>query len=438
MKFLLLSLILLLTPNLSISQEGFTFAKSESKVVIPVQIVNNLVIMPIQINNVTMQFLLDTGVEETVLFSLSDESQLELFNVEKIKLRGLGSQDAVEGLKSVGNVVQVSKLKSSNETLIVILDESFNFSASIGVEVNGIIGYKFFKDKCVEIDYRRKQVIVYENITKVKNLKKFVSTPLLFEKNKPYITVDIGLPSSAKPVKMLLDSGNSDAVWIFRTNENKINIADKSFEDYLGRGLSGEIFGSRALLNSLVINKFNFNNVVAAYPDTTAVAVMQLTDDRMGSIGAEVCSRFKIIFDYRNAQVYLKKNRKFSAPFQYNTSGIEIQHAGVRLIKEEEKKFSTENGGVKMSFGDRNESIKYKFELKPNFEIVNIRNGSPSENAGLKKGDLILAINGVASYRYKLQQINNILKSDDGKTIKLEVDRNGKIIKVAFKLTAIL
>lgn len=438
MKFLLCSLVMLLTPHILSSQNGFQFAKSESKVVIPVQIINNLVIIPIQINNVTMQFLLDTGVEETVLFSLSDATQLELFNVKKIRLKGLGSADAVEGLKSDGNAVQVSKLQSSNETLIVILGESFNFSASIGVEVNGIIGYKFFKDKCIEIDYRRKQVVVYDRIVKVKNLKRFASIPLLFEKNKPYIQVDIGLPNSTKPVKMLLDSGNSDAVWIFRTYENKINIADKSFEDYLGRGLSGEIHGSRALLNSITLDVFKFKNVVAAYPDSTAVTVMQLTDDRVGSIGAEICSRFKIIFDYPNAQVYLKKNRKFSAAFQYNTSGIEIQHAGVRLIQEQEKKFSSENGGVKMSFGDRTESVKYKFELKPNFEIVNIRLGSPSENAGLKKGDLITAINGMASYRFKLQQINNMLKSSNGKTIELEVDRNGKIIKVAFKLETIL
>ena len=435
--------ILLLTVFIIFSgygQQGFMFTDGRSKVTISVKIVNNLVVVPVEINNVPMQFLLDTGVDETILFSLEEKKELELFNVEKIKLRGLGDQEPVEGLKSEGNTLKLIDLESKNEALIVVLDENFNFSSSLGIEVNGIIGYKLFKDKCVKIDYEKRQISVYENCNMIKSIRKFSVIPISMEQNKPYLNVEVELNSNVKTSKMLLDSGSSDAIWIFRTADNKFKIPTKNFDDFLGRGLSGEIYGKRAMINGFMIDKFKFISPIAAFPDTLSVQKMNLVEDRSGSVGAEICSRFKIIFDYRNGKLYLKKNRKFGQIFQYNKSGLEIQHAGVRLIQEQQSnsRISNTKGGVTMNFGDDDRSVKYNFELKPNFEIVSIRKNSPSDDAGLQKGDLILSINGVLSYRYKLQQINNILKSEDGKTIKLEVDRKGKVMIIVFKLKDML
>jgi uncharacterized protein YprB with RNaseH-like and TPR domain len=45
--------------------------------------------------------LLDSGVKETILFSLEEKNEISLKNIEKITL-GLGSEDAIEGLKSAG------------------------------------------------------------------------------------------------------------------------------------------------------------------------------------------------------------------------------------------------------------------------------------------------------------------------------------------------
>ncbi len=417
------------------AQNGFKFTNDKSKVVIPVQIENNLIIIPVEINNVPMRFLLDTGVEETILFSLEDKNELELFNVEKIRLRGLGDQESVEGLKSIGNTLRLKGLESKNEALIVVLDESFNFSASLGVEVNGIIGYKIFKDKCVALDYENKQVIVYESIKLIKKIRKYSIIPISIEENKPYLSANVNITNQTKAVKMLVDSGSSDAVWIFRSIDNKIIIPEKNFDDFLGRGLSGDILGKRAEIWKLSIGNFEFKNPLAAFPDTLSLKKMNLVEGRSGSIGAEICSRFKVIFDYRNGNMYLKKNQKFDKVFQYNKSGLEIQHAGVRIIKEEQmNNISNINGGVRLNFGDNDQNVKFNFALKPNFEIVNIRKASPSDNAGLQKGDLILAINGIASYRYKLHEINNILKSEEGTTIKLEIDRKGSIMKISFKL----
>jgi hypothetical protein len=47
--------------------------------------------------------LLDTGVEQTLIFSLDDKDEVKLFDLEKLKLNGLGSTDAIDSYKSSKN-----------------------------------------------------------------------------------------------------------------------------------------------------------------------------------------------------------------------------------------------------------------------------------------------------------------------------------------------
>lgn len=63
----------------------------------------------------------------------------------KIKLRGLGSEEEIEGLKSTKNILETHGLKSNDHMVYIILDQSFNLSSHIGIPVNGIIGHKFLK-----------------------------------------------------------------------------------------------------------------------------------------------------------------------------------------------------------------------------------------------------------------------------------------------------
>ncbi|WP_278022373.1 PDZ domain-containing protein [Flavobacterium ginsengisoli] len=57
-----------------------------------------------------------------------------------------------------------------------------------------------------------------------------------------------------------------------------------------------------------------------------------------------------------------------------------------------------------------------------------------AEKCGLRKGDIIVSINKNQPYKYTLQQINNLLKSEDDVWINLEVERNSLVLKFRFKL----
>ena len=136
------------------------------------------------------------------------------------------------------------------------------------------------------------------------------------------------------PVKLLIDSGSSDALWLFEDRKENILLPSKYFDDFLGRGLSGSIYGRRSRVEKLQIGSFSLKNAKVAFPDSSSVKYIKNIKERNGSLGSEVLKRFNVIFDYKNRRLTLKKNRHFKAPFKYNMSGIELQHNGIRYVKE--------------------------------------------------------------------------------------------------------
>jgi C-terminal processing protease CtpA/Prc len=56
----------------------------------------------------------------------------------------------------------------------------------------------------------------------------------------------------------------------------------------------------------------------------------------------------------------------------------------------------------------------------------------------LKKEDIIVTINNQNGYNFTLEKINELLKSEEGKSIEFEIDRKGKILKFKFQLKKIL
>ena len=87
---------------------------------------------------------------------------------------------------------------------------------------------------------------------------------------------------------------------------------------------------------------------------------------------------------------------------------------------------------------DKKKDFKYKFLLKPIYEIANVRESSPAAIAGLQKGDVIILINKNPAYKYSLQEINTLFKSEGVKWITLEVERGNEILKFKFQLDDIL
>ena len=187
--------------------------------------INNLIVIPIEINGKQLSFILDTGVNKTILFNLTKNDSLGLKNVKKVTLQGLGSGKPVEALISKKNKFRIRNLMSTNEELFVILKDKFNVSARMGVTIHGIIGYNLLKNVIAKINYNTKKITFYNPKTfSYSKCRKCEVFPLQFYRNKPYLDAEVQLDTIGNKmtkVKMLIDSGGSDALWLFEKTKKR-------------------------------------------------------------------------------------------------------------------------------------------------------------------------------------------------------------------------
>lgn len=440
MKVKLLLLLLVLIISNSFSQNGFRIENNKRKVVIPFKFIDNLIIIPIEVNGTVLNFLLDTGVEETILFSLEENEEIVFSNVDKVMFRGIGTNEPFEGLKSSENKLSINGYNDSNHNIYIVLDQNINISSKVGIPVNGIIGYHFFRNYSVAINYNKRKIVVYNDIATIskKLNSNYQQIPISLEENKPYIKTNVEMENSSESfeAKLLIDIGNSDALWLFKEKDKRIKLSEKNFDDYLGLGFSGNVYGKRGRIKKLQIDTFAFENPIVAMPDSIATKDIKMVGNRVGSIGSEIMKRFSIVYDYPNKRIYLKQNDNFKMKFNYNMSGLEIQHQGLEWVKQS---YETNGSSSSAFFNFEGEeratkNLSYKFELKPSYSVFSVRKESPSDLAGLKIGDEIKTINGHLCNSYTLEEINAILKSEEDRIVTIEVLRKNILLKFKFKL----
>lgn len=409
--------------------------KDANKVVIPFKLINNLIFIPINVNGAELTFLLDTGVAETTIFSLENK-ELRLSPLEKMRFSGLGGSESIEGFKSDHNLGKIGKnFTNDSFTLFIILDQDFNISSHVGIPVNGIIGYHFFKNHPVIIDYASKKITVYKDDELFrKKIKKFTELPISIERNKPYIFADVEMTNERKNSKLLIDLGNSDAIWLFPTLIKNFVYNRPNIDDFLGRGFNGDIYGKRSRIHNFYLGDFKFQKPLTAMPDEFSIQHVSLVGERKGSIGGDILRRFTAAFDYSNQKIYLKKNGNYNDPFHFNMSGLDFQQDGMQWEKDmvnlESKKKDNTGTGVEVI----NNSLQYKFVLKPLFSIAGVRKDSPAEKAGLKKGDQLISINGRKTADMTLQKIMEMMKSEEGKIINMLIVRKNQELTLSFTL----
>lgn len=400
------------------------------------QLINNLIVIPIEVNGSELSFVLDSGVGTPILFNLADQDSIQLNNVTEITINGLGEGDPINALKSTGNFVQLGNAKNTSQNMYVVMDAGINFSPSLGIPVHGIIGYDLFRDFVVDINYINKTIKFYDpNLYKYRTSKNTRVVDMSVIRRKAYLDAFVMINKTDEiPVKMLLDTGSSDAVWLFE--DERIQLPEKHYEDFLGQGLAGNIYGKRTKINHLKIADFILSDAKAAFPDMETFTTITDFGGRNGSLGGEVIKRFNIAFDYTNKKLILTKNSNFDKLFQYNISGIDLQHAGMRYVSE---RIADANGVVHKdakSYGNVQIVLQgaTRLSLVPEIIVSGIRQGSPAHSAGLREGDVILAVNGKRIHRYKLQEIMHMLNFKKDKKIKVLVERYDNDLLFSFVL----
>lgn len=366
-------------------------------VTIPFRLANNLIIIPVSINGSdSLRFIVDTGVKTPLITSLNVGDSLQFANARKIKIRGLGAGNDLDALLSYGNLFAFTPhLMARNHDLLILMQDVFMLSKKLGMYVNGIIGYDFFKDFIVEIDYETHRLTLHDPNHYRKKLRGH-ALPISVEEGKPYVECYVHQANGKRvKVRLLIDTGASSAVSLDVLSHPDITHPPQYIEAYLGQGLSGDIHGKLGRIEALEVGKYILKDVMAAYPDSASLGMFAGSSQRNGQLGADVLKRFRIFMDYEGGKIYLKPNSFFKEPFNYNLSGMEI---------------ITPIPGL------------------PLFTISEVSPRSPAAEAGLLPGDEILNINKRNAFSLRLTEIMALFQSKPGRKISISVRRGNQTI----------
>ncbi|GAB4240345.1 MAG: hypothetical protein Tsb0034_16750 [Ekhidna sp.] len=363
---------------------------------------NNLIIIPITINKfLTLKFILDTGVETAILTEKLYADILEVNYIREITIAGPGIVDSVEAY--VANEVTFNLpggITGHNMNMLVLKDDYLELSENIGDDVHGIIGYDIFSRFVVEIDYDDNEITLYDP-NKYKKNRKSVEVPIEVRGSKPFVQASIKQKDQKKSLDIMVDTGASHAALIDYNFLDGMSPPEERIVTRLGRGVAGEIPGYVGRMDSVRIDCFGFDDMLVSAPFEGAYNKAIKRGARVGTFGGELLNRFNVTFDYRHQKMYLKKGADYAENFEFDMSGLSLNAVG-----------------------------KYLDTLM----VVNVQKDSPAAQADIKKGDIIRSIGGRTLYSHTLSEIYQLLRSRDGRRIKVKIIREGEKIKKKFYL----
>lgn len=406
LRGLILTFILLGTYAVSLSQEartlGLALPEGRKKVKIPFEIHDNLIVIPVVLNgSLPLNFILDTGVRTAILTEKSLGDMIDMDYSRKIQFYGPGGDNLVEAYIASSISIEMPGIKGVGHAILVLDKDYLQLQNFIGTPVHGILGYEVFSRFIVEINYNKKVLILYEP-SAFKKRRKYQTVPIQIQDTKPFLNATIEIDDKGpQNVKLLVDTGASHSIMLFKETAFGIQIPAKNIKSSLGRGLGGQIMGSIGRLDYFKIADFELEGAITTFPDQGSYYDSTLMTSRNGSIGGGILTRFKVAFDYFNQKMYLKKSSDFKKAFKHNMSGIVVKATGYQLS---------------------------------NFEVADIRPNSPADEAGVLVDDQILEINGLTAKELSLTYINGLFTSKENRRVNLKILRKGEQFYKSFRL----
>jgi len=392
-------LFLFCSSFLSAKAQYFDLDKNKKHVTLPFRIIRNMIVIRLNINNKgPFNFILDTGVGLMLITEPKLVDSIDLLSKRTIKIPGLGEGDDDEAYVTSTLKVDIPGLTSYDVSAAILKKDHFNLSNYAGIPIHGLLGYEFFNNLAVKIDFGDSTITV----CKPKDLHPFgrgIKLPITIEDRKPYMQANITYPNGKKVnSKLIIDIGAGHPVSIENMIKNN-GLPPKYIEANLGVGLNGPINGYISRIKEIEIGKYKIENVLASFPDDKVKIITSIPRD--GNLGIGILKKFDVIFDYPDNVLYLKPGFLYDEPYEHDMSGLEYYATGAG----------------------------YQHVV-----ISRVEPGSAADAIGLEKGDEIVSINFKPVEKMNLEEIDALFKSRDQRSILLEVFHDNRYDNVILTL----
>ncbi len=379
----------------AIAQEEYVPPPSETITKVPFSLAAESVILikgTVATHSDTLTFILDTGSSGISLDSTT------------ASILGLVPEESDVNIRGIAGVRKASFVYNEKLKLNELTVDSLNFhindyqflSYVYGTRIDGVIGYSLLSRYIVKIDYDVREIEICSQ------------GPIKYPRGghllRPFIRT---LPVQSARIRdhrkitsrFLFDIGAGMSLVLSQDFEQDSVLLRKKRKRFpiQAHGVGGKLIMDMTLVKDFRLGPYRFRNVpTMVFDDEFNITSYPYLG---GLIGNQILKRFNVIFNYERREIYLKPNTLFREPFEYSYSGMEFYYIHGVIV------------------------------------VGSIVKGSPADLAGLKEGDIVVAIDNNASQDF-VQYKKALMTAR--KRVKLIIRRDEELLEIPLKLLSVL
>ncbi|MEQ8904275.1 aspartyl protease family protein [Ekhidna sp.] len=363
---------------------------------IPFELFGDHIIIQVSVDDSEpLDFIFDTGSGYTVI----DNDVAEELNLSGKKIEMNQASSSWHLIKH--NTIAINHFLMEKNTKVYSTDLD-HLEISLGMDLDGIIGYDLLRHHSVYVNFDTKVMNIYDHSN---SPKRGDAIPFTLHVSIPVIEGSVVLnndePHDGTFFVMTGAGTTLDFNSPYAEEWDVINKTGKHYS-YLVKGLSEE----ETLHYEGHVKSFSFGNqTIEDLPIGISAAKSGIQADKKvaGIIGSQILRMYNFTLDYGTKMLYLEKDHTYDANFKVNCSGIDVQ-----LSKDKKRVL-----------------IHQVFE------------DSPAAEAGINENDELIKINGKTMMEVNLADVKKMLKQE-GETVELVVDQGGTQKTVSIELRSLI
>ncbi|MGH8128054.1 MAG: aspartyl protease family protein [Gammaproteobacteria bacterium] len=358
--------------------DDFSLVGGGNRVTIPFKLINNHIYIQVSVNGHPLQFMLDTGGSNILTPGAAKSAGIT--SKGALQGGGVGDKSVNTGIGKVDTLTLGGKVILRNQLFGVL--PLPGFSDVEGTQFDGLVGYEVLKRFVVKIDYAGRK-LTFMRSRDFKPAEAGTPVPFDFLGHIPGVKGSIDGMSG----EFEIDTGSRAALTLWAPFVKAHDLTTRykaSAEMVIGWGVGGSASGRIARGGVLKIGSVSVHYPVLEL--STATQGAGADKYVAGNIGGEILRHFTVTFDYANQHLYLKPNGNYGKPMDYDRSGMWV---------------NASQGG---------------------FVVKSVMAGGPADRAGIKVGDVIMALNGKSVSTFSLSGFRQMLSyGKPGSKIELTI-----------------
>lgn len=340
---------------------------------VPIEIVDDHVLVRGTLNGSAVRLVLDTGASH-VAVSPEAAAAAGIREIGEARFGAFGGEQG-SARSGVADSVGIGPAVAKDVA-------TFIFPIPPVFEADGFLGLSFLRRFTVRLDHEQRTLSFAPSSSSA--LKGGGEGVAMQDDGRLVVQAEV----DGVPAKLVLDTGAGQSLILrpwFVDRERLRARYPKRLAVVTGGGLLGATHGEIARLRTLELGGHTLTNVFVEFEAGT----LHRPDDIAGYVGAGVLSRFNLTFDPAGKRIWFEPNSSYA--------NAQVPSATVR------------SGLVWM----------------PEGTVADVVPGSPAAEAGVRQGDRLLAVDGVPVQTLKFTGVKRALRAEPGTRVSLRLQTDG-------------